>query len=201
MPKICAVEWPDGLVPESDDWQRIKREIDALRPDILITNEMPFGAWLPKRAVFDEDAARQWVNLHEQALDALARLAAATVISSRPVFAGKRLANEAFALGGGGYEILHHKHLFPAEDGWQEDAWFEPSIGGFATRKICGVETGILLCTELMFNEKARYLGRSGAHLIAVPRASGRSQFTWQTAGAMAAIVSGAYVRELEPCQ
>lgn len=194
MPTICAVEWPDGLLPESDRWQRIKDEIDRLRPDILITNEMPFGAWLPKQAVFDDDAARQWVNLHERALQALANLASAAVISSRPVFAGKRLANEAFSLEEGTYEILHHKHLFPAEEGWQEEAWFAPAVRGFVTKKVRGVETGILLCTELMFNEKARHLGRSGAQLIAVPRASGLNRFSWQIAGAMAAIVSGAYV-------
>ncbi|MFB9948391.1 carbon-nitrogen hydrolase family protein [Rhizobium puerariae] len=194
MPTICAVEWPDGLLPESDMWRRIRDEVDGIRPDIIVTNEMPFGAWLPKQADFDGDAARQWVNLHERALDALRDLAPAAVISSRPVLAGDRLANEAFALEGGRYEILHHKQLFPAEEGWEEEAWFAPAISGFATKKIGGVETGILLCTELMFNEKARHLGRSGAQLIAVPRAAGMNRFSWQTAGSMAAIVSGAYV-------
>jgi len=44
-----------------------------------------------------------------------------------------------------------------------------------------------------MFNEWARHYRRQGAHVIAVPRASGASQ-KWYTAAAMAAIVSGCYV-------
>jgi hypothetical protein len=30
----------------------------AARPDILVTNELPFGEWLAEGAVFSEEAAR-----------------------------------------------------------------------------------------------------------------------------------------------
>jgi N-carbamoylputrescine amidase len=55
-----------------------------------------------------------------------------------------------------------------------------------------GLRIGVLLYTELMFNEWARHYRRQGAHVIVVPRASGASG-KWDTA-AMAAIVSGCYV-------
>jgi N-carbamoylputrescine amidase len=52
----------------------------------------------------------------------------------------------------------------------------------------------VLLCTEIMFNERARELGRTGADLIVTPRATGMHIHRWMVAGAMAAIVSGCYV-------
>ena len=193
MVTACAVEWPDGLVVGSEQWRTCAEAVSRLAPDILITNEMPFGTWLPKALPYDPAGAEAWADLHAQSLAALGDLAPA-VISSRPVVHDGRLANEAFVLESGIYRVLHHKHLFPAEEGWQEDGWFAPAIPGFDTHRIAGVTVGVLLCTELMFPERARALGRQGAHLIAVPRASGRSMSYWRTAGAMAAIVSGAYV-------
>ncbi|WP_208758240.1 carbon-nitrogen hydrolase family protein [Rhizobium glycinendophyticum] len=193
MVTACAVEWPDGMVVGSQQWRACADAVSRLSPDILITNEMPFGAWLPKTLPYDQARAEAWADLHAQSLPALGELAAA-VISSRPVVHGGRLANEAFVIENGVYRILHHKHLFPAEEGWQEDGWFAPAIPGFDTHVIAGLRVGVLLCTELMFPERARALGKQGAHLIAVPRASGRSMSHWRTAGAMASIVSGAYV-------
>ena len=193
MPKVCVVEWPDGLTVGSKAWARCVDAVGEQAPDLLVTNEMPFGTWLPKALPYDPARAADWADLHAEALPALAGLAPA-VISSRPVLHEGHLVNEAFALEAGSCRVLHHKHLFPAEAGWQEDGWFAPVLPGFATHAVAGLTVGVLLCTELMFPEHARALGRQGAHLIVVPRATGRSLSHWRTAGAMAAIVSGAYV-------
>ena len=68
-----------------------------------------------------------------------------------------------------------------------------PQRPGFDVVEYRGLRIGVLLCTELMFNEWARHYRRQGAHVIVVPRASGASR-KWDTAAAMAAIVSGCYV-------
>jgi N-carbamoylputrescine amidase len=60
--------------------------------------------------------------------------------------------------------------------------------------EVQGVKVGVLLCTDAMFNERARAYGRQKASLIAIPRASGMNFESWQIAGAMASLVSGAYV-------
>ena len=52
----------------------------------------------------------------------------------------------------------------------------------------------MLLCTEAMFNEHARAYGKQGTSLIVIPRASGVDTKSWTIAGAMASLVSGAYV-------
>lgn len=191
--KVACVEWPEGLLPDTAAFERVVADVAEAAPDVLVANEMPFGDWLADRAEFDLDLAAASVDAHERGLEALKRLGVPLVLSSRPVWAGERLANEAFALIGGEVIPLHRKCYFPAEAGWHEDAWFMPGDGTFKVAALNGLNIGVLLCTELMFNEHARSLGRAGADLIVAPRATGSTPM-WRTACAMAAIVSGAYV-------
>jgi N-carbamoylputrescine amidase len=192
--RIGFVQWPDGLIPDTGVWSAVAADVTRSAPEVLITNEMPFGPWLAASPNFDVERAQESVQIHEDGLEALQALKVPIVISSRPVIAGGRLANEAFILDRGCFRFLHQKHFFPAEEGWFETEWFRTAKPGFEVMEIDGLRFGALLCTELMFNERARAYGRAGAHLIAVPRASGRSLASWKTAGAMAAIASGCYV-------
>ncbi len=194
MVKAWSVEWLEGLLPGEAAWEEIAGQLVDARNDILVTNEMPFGFWQPTKRPFDSDAAREWVSLHERALDSLSRLPVAAVISSRPVLSGKRLVNEGFVLTQGRYEFIHQKHYFPSEPGWEEETWFELQRPGFDVIKVAGLTVGVLLCTELMFVEKARHLGKLGTDLIAVPRATGTDHRLWKTAASMAAIASGACI-------
>lgn len=192
--KVGFVEWPEGLQPFGSVWDTIRRQVDADRPDLLITNEMPFGDWLASAPDFDRERAKRSVELHEKAVTAIAQLGIAAVLSSRPAWSDERLVNEAFVLTNGQTTILHQKRYFPAEDGWHETEWFVASTNDFTPQPINGLMTGILLCTELMFNEHARAYGKAKVDVIAVPRATGTSHQMWRTAGAMASIVSGSYV-------
>ncbi len=192
--RVGFVQWPDGLIPKSETWSALCADVASSAPDLLITNEMPFGPWLAASASYNAERAKQSVQIHEEGLEALQALHVPIVISSRPAIEGDRLVNEAFVLEGGSFHSLHQKHFFPAEEGWFETGWFTTSKPGFESIEAGGLRIGALLCTELMFNERARAYGKAGAHLIAVPRATGQSIAEWQTAGAMAAIVSGCYV-------
>lgn len=190
--RVGFVQWPDGLMPGSEIWSAVAADVMKAAPELLITNEMPFGPWLAVSPNFDVERAKESVHIHEDGLEALQALKVPILISSRPVIAGGRLANEAFILERGRFRFLHQKHFFPAEEGWFESEWFRTARPGFELMAIDGLRVGAL--TELMFNERARAYGRAGAHLIAVPRATGRSLAQWKTAGAMAAITSGCYV-------
>jgi N-carbamoylputrescine amidase len=191
--RIAYVQWPEGLQPAGPVWDAIRRSVETARPDILVTNEMPFGPWLAEHESFDAQAAQRSIELHEQGLDALSSLGAAAVISSRPVAFDGRLANEAFVLESNAYRMIHHKKYFPQEPGFFEEAWYVLGAGGFGCVQVGQVKVGVLLCTELFFNDRARAYGRDGADLIVTPRASGTSLFRWKTGGTMAAIVSGAW--------
>jgi len=193
--KIAFVEWPDALSTEDVQWRELKDSITAAaRPDILVTNELPFGPWLAEGAVFSEDAAHLSLRLHENGLGGLIDLNLSAVISSRPVWNGKRLANEAFVLENGVVRPLHRKQYFPNEPGWFESEWYSGDGLGFDVAEVQGLKVGVLLCTEAMFNERARAYGKQGASLIVIPRASGVNIKSWKIAGAMASLVSGAYV-------
>ena len=188
------VQWPDGLIPNTNLWAGLVADVASAAPDLLITNEMPFGPWLAASPNYNDERAKESVQIHEEGLEALRALNVPSVISSRPVMAGDRLVNEAFLLERDILQVFHQKHFFPAEEGWFETRWFGTSHPGFGLIEAAGLRIGALICTELMFNERARAYGRAGTHLIAVPRATGQAIAEWKTAGAMAALVSGCYV-------
>lgn len=192
--RVSFVEWPEGLVAGDAAWSGIRKAVWAAAPEILVTNELPFGPWLAASDRYDAAQAMRSVELHDAGLQALAELEVPVVLSSRPVPVSGKLANEAFALIKGEYRALHQKHYFPAEPGWYETGWFHTAVPGFDIAVEAGLRIGVLLCTELMFNERARAYGASGVDLIIAPRASGAPADEWKIAGAMAALVSGSYV-------
>jgi N-carbamoylputrescine amidase len=191
--KVGVCHLPDGLTTDDLAWQRLARRVDTDRPDIVLLNEMPFGPWVAREPVFDDALAMASIHAHGANLAALSDLPA-SVVSSRPVRAGDRLANEAFLMAQGEYQPVHHKHYFPQEAGYFEETWFRPTRPGFDAAEYRGLKFGVLLCTELMFTEWARHYRRQGAHAIFVPRASGTSMLNWDAAARMAAIISGCYV-------
>jgi N-carbamoylputrescine amidase len=194
MTRVAIVEWPDGLEPRGAAWSRIVADIAAAKPDLLVTNELPFGPWIAASTHYDAHIAARSVAIHERGMAALAAVDVPAVLSSRPVPEGGRLANEAVAIEDGTVRPTHRKQYFPAEPGWHETDWYATVATDFTVADIAGLPVGVLLCTELMFNEHARHYGRAGAALIAVPRASGVSAKSWHIAAAMASLVSGAYV-------
>ena len=192
--RIAFVEWPEALSTGDAQWGELKDSVTAARPDILITNELPFGPWLADSAVFSEDEAHLSLRAHGKGLEGLVDLCLPAVISSRPVRSGKRLANEAFVRERGVIRPLHRKQYFPNEPGWFESEWYAGDGSGFGVAGVLGIKVGVLLCTEAMFNERARAYGKQQASLVVIPRTSGVDLRSWKIAGAMAALVSGAYV-------
>jgi len=192
--RIAFVEWPEALATNSAQWEELKGAVTAARPDLLVTNELPFGPWLAESEFFSEDRARLSFRAHAMGLEGLIDLNVPAVISSRPIWNGSRLANEAFALEKGVVRALHRKQYFPNEPGWYESEWYSGDGSGFTVADVLGINVGVLLCTDAMFNEHARAYGKQKASLIVIPRASGKETDSWKIAGAMAALVSGAYV-------
>ena len=129
--KLGVVQWPDNLEVTGPAWDAIQRAVTAAKLDLLVTNELPFGPWISGLPKFDAMMASRSVAAHAVGLDALRTLPVKAVISSRPVWTGDRLANEAFALENGAYHFLHQKHYFPAHSGWYEAEWFRTGRPGF----------------------------------------------------------------------
>src|SRR5579872_4392315 len=122
--RVAFVEWPENLSTDHPQWNELKRLVTDARPDILVTNELPFGPWIAESAAFSEDEARLSISAHEKGLEALVDIRLPAVISSRPVWTGNRLANEAFVLENRTVRPLHRKQYFPNEPGWFESEWY-----------------------------------------------------------------------------
>src|SRR5207247_3509823 len=132
--------------------------------------------------------------IHDAMIARFAALEAAIILASRPVeIQGKRL-NQAFCwTRDGGYRGAHSKYYLPDEpDGW-EATWFAQGDRHFDPITVGPLTVGFQLCTELLFTEPAREIGRSGAHLIAAPRATSGHR-RWPMAACMAAVMSGCFV-------
>jgi N-carbamoylputrescine amidase len=69
--RIAFVEWPEAFSTDHPRWCELKNSIVALHPDILITNELPFGPWIAESAVYSEDQARLSICAHEEGLKGL----------------------------------------------------------------------------------------------------------------------------------
>jgi N-carbamoylputrescine amidase len=127
MLRIAFVEWPECLSTDNPQWGQLKHSIAVAHPDILVTNELPFGHWLADSAVFLENEANISIRAHEKGLEGLIDLHLPAVVSSRPRWNGKRLVNEAFVLEKEVVRPLHRKQYFPNEPGWFESEWYSDS--------------------------------------------------------------------------
>lgn len=192
--RIAFCELPDGTMPHDEGWARLSARVAAESPDLMVMNELPFGPWLAAAAEADPVRAAASVDLHRDGVAALRALNARAVLTSAPALSQGRLVNEAVLVEPDDCRVIHQKQYFPDEPGFYEARWFSATRPGFAPVAVGELVVGVLLCSELMFNEWARHYRRCDANVIAVPRATGSSHARWKTAAAMAAIVSGCYV-------
>jgi N-carbamoylputrescine amidase len=194
--KLAVCEAPAALVVGDAGWDRLVELTKSTEPDILLLNEMPFGTWVSVGRERDAAILRANQRQHLEGIDRLAELSAGTILGTYPVFEASLSVNRAFVwTAPTGITQVHTKQFFPNEGGFYEARWFERGKKKFGITEAGGVGVGFLICTDVMFNEWARYYGRNGAHLIAVPRATPvGSEERWQTMCSAAAIVSGCYV-------
>jgi N-carbamoylputrescine amidase len=193
--KVGVCESPPELLPGSPEWKEICRVVGRESPDLFLLNEMPFGRWIAAGASFNKGTWKQACAIHDEAIDRLAELGAPFVLGSRPRELGGKRVNEAFVwTKENGASGVHTKQYFPDEEGYFEGRWFEAGERHFRVAAAGRIRGGFLICTEIMFNERAREYGRAGAQLIWVPRATAKASVPrWTVAMKMAAIVSGCY--------
>lgn len=194
--KLTFCEFSDDPSALGQDWKAMAPYVYSERSDLVLMPEMPASLWFAGDAHFDAKFWQFALDDHDQLVRELTSLAPATVLSTRPVEKNQKRLNEAFVWNEKlGYQAVHHKTYNPDEPGFFEAKWFHPTPRDFTPYVLGNIKIGFLIYTELMFNEWARYYGRQGCHLIAVPRATERATVErWLLALRMAAIVSEAFV-------
>ncbi len=192
--KVTVCELPDGGAAFESAWRALGAHVRARASDLVLLPELPACPWLADLPDFDAARWREALLAHAALIQRLPELGAAIVLGTRPSQTDQGRLNQGFAwTPGRGSVPVHDKYYLPDEEGWYEGRWFQRGNGRFAPSAVGDVRIGFLICTDAMFNERARAYGRQGAQLIAVPRASGQ-RGPFETATRMAALVAGCWV-------
>jgi N-carbamoylputrescine amidase len=193
--KITVCELPNEQADLADAWPRLVEHVTHRGSDLVLLPEMPFYRWLSQSRDVDPAEWQRAVEAHEKWIAGLDELAPATVISSRPAVSGSKRLNVGFLWEKEkGTVDVHAKYYLPDEAGFWEASWYHRGDGDFSTAHTSKARIGFLICSELWFNHHARAYGKSGAQIIACPRATPTSkQSKWPVGGQAAAVVSGAF--------
>lgn len=194
--RVAVCQLGDHAEHLEHEWGALSAHVRQAGSALVVLPEMPFSPWFAAGRRFDGARWRAAVEAHERWIERLPALAPAAVVGSRPVDRSGRRLNEGFVWSAeGGYLAIHDKYYLPEDEGFWEASWYEPGDGQFEPFAAGDARVGVQICTELWFFEHARAYGRAGAHLIAVPRATGKPTLEkWLVGGRAAAVVSGAYV-------
>ena len=193
--RLAVCELPDGLAPQDVAWHGLLSRVDAMRPQALLLNELPFGVWPAARPCFDQRQAGRVAAVHATGVAALDHLDVPVLFGSTALSGSDRLINEWFVRAAGRYHALHHKLCLPEEPGFHEDSWFKPGSRTFGVFDHGGFRFAFAICSELMVPEVARTLARGGVDVLLVPRASSAAGLErWLTVARATALANACYV-------
>lgn len=195
--RIAVAENDPQLLPGTKSWTRLIEDLNRVKPDIFLLNELPFGPWISTGSTFDHTVWKQSVADHEAGIAALEELGVKIILGTRSVERGSRRCNEGFVwtLDNGVNAVHTKQHVPHTSPSYNETTWYEPDDLKFQIYQAGPLRVGFLICTDVMFNEHARQYGRDGVQLIVVPRAMPvEAVHMFDVALQMAAIVSGCYV-------
>ena len=194
MTRVSVAELPDNRDRFELAWAALLQHVDFAESEVVVLPELPASTWFGTSATFDQDRWVRVVAAHDEMISRLADFGSAAVIGSRAATLESQRYNIAFVWSKAtGLIDLHPKAILPEEPGFHEQTWYRAGNEDLKVVDVGGIRIGVLLCSELMAIERARHLGKAGASVIGVPRATGDHQ-RWQIAAQMAAISSGAYV-------
>lgn len=192
--RVSVCELPDDRLEFEPAWENLVQHVRFAESGLVVLPELPATSWFGATPDFDQGRWDEVVAAHGRLLDGLSVLGSVTVVTSIAETVGGIRRNVAVAWSReSGVTRLHEKTILPEEPGFHEQSWYTAGDVAPSVAKVGGAMIGVLLCSELMATDRARWLGRAGAQVICVPRATGASD-TWVVAARMAAISSGAYV-------
>ncbi|MDJ0337315.1 carbon-nitrogen hydrolase family protein [Cryobacterium sp. PH31-O1] len=196
--KITVCQLDNRSTAREEVWSLLAAHVESARPDLLVLPEMPFSDWLANDRP-TPDAADRWaaaVAEQHRVLTEIEGWNAGAVLGTRPILRdGTSRRNEVFvATDGQPARGIREKYYLPDEAGYWEASWYDRGALEFPQTRVAGASIGVQVCTELWFFEWARRLGREGADIVAVPRATPRTSTSkWLAGGRSAAVTSGAF--------
>lgn len=198
MVRLTVCELPDFESPafeaQFDALAEHARDRDSA---LVVLPEMPFSPWLAAREP-QGDVQAAWEDAaasHDEWVAKLDAFGTATVVSSRPAVRDGRRVNEGFVRTPGGTRGVHLKAYLPDEPGFREASWYEAGGEGFAPAECAGLDTGMLVCTDLWASNEVRAYGRAGVDLLVNPRVTERrTTEKWLAGSRTMGVLAGAYL-------
>lgn len=182
------------------DWGNLVEHVAKNGSELVVLPEMGLSPWLAATDEVDQSAWLAGVAAHEAWLmepnGRISALAPAIVLGSCPTIDAGRNHNQGFVWeAAAGLKTIHTKYYLPNEAEFWEACWYDRSPEKrFAPFQAAGVMMGMMLCTDMWFNEHARAYGRAGVELLICPRATPASTVDkWIAGGRTTAVVSGAF--------
>lgn len=192
--KVAVCELPDDLQTFNEAWDHLERRLADTPVDLLVLPELAGLDSFWRLPAFDEAVWQQALDRQAQLLARLPPLAARRIAGTLAEQQGAKRWNRAFLhTTEQGLLPGRAKAWLPEEESGWEATWFDRGDPHIGVQHSEGLRLATLVCTEVMVSGAARPLGREGAQLIAVPRATGGHQ-RWAVALAIAAISAGAFV-------
>ena len=178
------------------DWLALIEHVQKNGSELVVLPEMGLSAWLAAIDVVDQAQWLAGVAAHEGWIGRFEELAPAVVLGSRPTVVNGINHNQGFVWDiDNGLKTVHTKYYLPNEGGFWEATWYKRSLEKrFESFQAGGATAGMMLCTDIWFNEHARDYGRAGAELLVCPRATPMETVDkWIAGGRVAAVAAGAY--------
>lgn len=192
--RISVCELPDNRLEFEPAWDNLVQHVRFAESGLVVLPELPAASWFGTTPDFDQGRWDAVVAAHERLMAGLDAFGSAVVVTSVAETVDDLRRNTAVAWSRAtGVVRMHAKTILPEEPGFHEQSWYTAGTDRPAVHEVGGARVGVLLCSELMATDRARWLGQDGAQVICVPRATTDQEY-WVVAARMAAIASGAYV-------
>lgn len=193
--RVTICQLPNEPTELESSWNGLVDHVKRHESELVLLPEMPFHGWLAHTNRVDLDRWHHAIEAHDRWARRLAELSPATVVSTRPAGSDGTRQNVGYVWGPSiGRQDVHSKYYLPDEPGFWEATWYERGDGDFSAFEARGAKIGMLICTELWFNVRAREYLKQGVDILVCPRATPNpSAGKWVAGGRVAAVTSGAF--------
>ena len=193
--KVTVCQLSNSPEQLEKEWEELVVHCDLNKSELILLPEMPFYPWIANQPTINKDEKLKAVQAHDKWLPRLEKLGDAIVAYSRPIMEHEKFYNTAFIwTKEKGHQKARSKYLFPEEEGFYENTWFDREPKQFELLEVKGLKFGFLLCTEIWFTQYTRQYGLAGMDFLLCPRATGKSSVSqWIRCGQTSSIIGGAY--------
>ena len=193
--KVTVCQLNNDMQLFEKEWAKLVSHCQENKSELVLLPEMPFYTWLADEPSLDTIKKREAAAAHESWLQRIEELENAIVAYTKPRIEGDKFYNTAYLWSiKTGHIKAHTKHIFPEEEGFYEDTWFDKEPEHFELIEINGIKIGFLLCTEIWFTQYTRQYALEGIDILMLPRATGKSSIDqWLRCGQTSSVIGGCY--------